>query len=63
MKTWAIVNNETNVVVNCIVAENQEIADNSANHDLETPLYTAVEFFQVATGWSYVDNNWIAPAE
>ena len=63
MKTWAIINNETDVLVNCIVAENQEIADNAVNHDLETPLYTAIEYFLVAPGWSYVDNNWIAPAE
>ena len=63
MKTWAIVNNETKIVDNCIIAESQEIANNVVNPDSETPLYTAVEYFLVAPGWSYVDNNWVAPAE
>jgi len=63
MKTWAIVNNENNNVFNCIVAENQQIATDVANFDLETPLYTAVEYFIVEPGWSYVDNTWVAPAE
>jgi hypothetical protein len=67
MKTFAVVKIEDGLIVNCIVADNKEIADTVTNIDDEgnallTPIYDCVEYYQVSPGWSYLDGQFVQPS-
>ena len=59
MKTWAIID-ENGLVLNCIVANNQEVATEMAH--LVNENYQAIEYFLIDPGWSYINNSWVIPS-
>ena len=53
MKNFAVIDNETNRVVNKILAETQEIADQSTINEESSSSYTCVEYVVVE-----IDDLW-----